>query len=1183
MSFVHLHVHTQYSLLDGANKIGPLIEHAKTTGMPAIAMTDHGNMFGAVEFFQKARQNGIKPIIGCEAYLAPGKRTDRTQTSKADDFEAGGNFHLILLAQNRTGYRNLCRLLTAAYKEGLYYKPRIDKEILAENSDGLIVLSGCLSGEIARALKADRMDRAREAAQWYAKTFPGRFYLELQDNGLHGPLNGALTDLGRSIGIPLVATNDCHYLHRDDAKAHEVLLCIQTGKTLADETRWRFDTDELYVKTPDEMAAAFGVDSEAVRNTVEIANRVDFEFEFGKFHFPIFQLDTPPTSPEVETEITADGMQPTAPPPDDHRKALSDKELEERLYTEVRSGLARRLEELHARRGDFDETPYFERLDREMPVIREMGFSGYLLIVADFINYARDLGIPVGPGRGSVVGSLVSYALRITEVDPIEHKLLFERWLNPGRHSMPDIDVDFCFERRDEVLTYVRKKYGDDRVAQIITFGTIKGKQAIRDVGRVLGLSFGETDQIVKLYPAPKQGRDFPLKDALEMEPRLKEAQAKYPDLFNYAFKLEGLLRHASRHAAGVVIADVPLADIVPLYVDKERNEESVSITQYSMKGVEEIGLIKFDFLALKNLTLIRDTLDLIAASGNIPPDLNQLKLDDADSYRLLTRGDTVGVFQMEGSGMRRFLTELKPSCFEDVIAAISLFRPGTLDAGMVDPFIHRKHGKEPVEYDHPLLEPVLRDTYGVIIYQEQVMRAAQALSGYTLEEADILRAAMGKKQLAVMEREREHFISGAVKNGVKQGLAESIFEKIATFASYGFNRSHAAAYALTSYTTAYLKAHYPREFMAALMSLDMDDASKTYKNIAALREMRIAILPPDVNHSRVKFTVAGEAIRFGLGAIRGVGAKTAQEIIAVRERSGGFKNLADFCMRVGTALVNRRVLEALIRSGALDYSGASRAVMVAQIDDALKITQRAESDAARNQIGLFGKSHDTPSLPPRDAVEEWPQKEMLKYEKETLGFYITAHPLDKYDRELRRIGSLTTADLASAPDGSQVRLAGVIQAVKLKNNKSGKRYATFSLEDRDGAVECIIWPEAYQKYEAVITGEEPVAAKGKLDVDDERAQIIVDELRPLGNALTDSVREVRIRAPRSRLVNGDMDRLKDLLRRHNGTSVTYLHLGMDDGNEAIFLLGDGYRVSPSEAFVAEVEQLLAPNAVQLR
>jgi DNA polymerase III subunit alpha len=1159
MSFVHLHVHTQYSLLDGANKIGPLLEHAKKTGMPAVAITDHGNMFGAVEFFLKAKQNGIKPIIGCEAYLAPGKRTDRSQTPRGDDFEGGGNFHLILLAESRIGYRNLCRLLTAAYKEGLYYKPRIDKEILAECSEGLIVLSGCLSGEIARALRAGRMDKAREAAEWYARTFPDRFYLELQDNGLHGPLNDSLRDLGRSASLPLVATNDCHYLHREDAKAHEVLLCIQTGKTLADETRWRFDTDELYVKTPEEMAAAFGQDSEEVRNTLAIADRIDFEFDFGKFHFPVFRPEKAANSP------------------------AGDSDLDQLLAQQVRAGLVQRLQELHARSGDFDNQPYHDRLERELPVIREMGFSGYMLIVADFINYARSIGIPVGPGRGSVVGSLVSFALRITEVDPIEHKLLFERWLNPGRRSMPDIDVDFCFERRDEVLAYVRRKYGDERVAQIITFGTIKGKQAIRDVGRVLGLSFAETDRIVKLYPAPKQGRDFPLIDALEMEPRLKAEREKYPDLFNYAFKLEGLLRHASRHAAGVVISDDPLSDLVPLYVDKERNEGAVSITQYSMKGVEEIGLIKFDFLALKNLTLVKDTLDLIAAGGKIPPDLNRLNLDDPESYKLLARGDTVGVFQMEGSGMRRFLTELKPSCFEDVIAAISLFRPGTLDAGMVEPFIHRKHGKEPVEYDHPLLEPVLRDTYGVIIYQEQVMRAAQALSGYTLEQADILRAAMGKKQIAIMQKEREGFIAGAVRNGVEKEQAESIFEKIATFASYGFNRSHAAAYALTSYTTAYLKAHFPHEFMAALMSLDMDDAAKTYKNIAALREMRIAILPPDVNQSRVKFTVTGGAIRFGLGAIRGVGAKSAEEIIATREKAGPFAGLGDFCLRVGGQLLNRRVMEALIKCGAFDFSGLSRAVMTAQIDDALKIAQRAASDAVKNQISLFGQGNEPAILTLRDPVEEWPQKDLLKFEKEMLGFYITAHPLDKYDRELRRVSGLTTADLPNAPDGSKVSVAGVVQAVKLKNNKTGKRYATFSLEDREGAVECIVWPEAYQKYESAIMGDEPVVAKGKLDVDDERAQIILDELRPLAVALTDAVREVRIRTVRHRMANGELEQLKQLLRRHNGNALTYLHVGLDDGGEAVFLLGDGYRVAPTETFIAEIEQLIAPDSVQLR
>jgi DNA polymerase-3 subunit alpha len=1161
VSFAHLHVHTQYSLLDGANKIGPLLEHAKVSGMEAMAITDHGNMFGAVEFFQKAIATGVKPIIGCEAYLAPGKRTDRSQSARSDDVDGGGNFHLILLVQNRTGYRNLCKLLTAAYQEGLYYKPRIDREILAELSDGLIVLSGCLSGEVARSVRAGKMDKACEVAEWYARTFKDRYYLELQDNQLHSPINDALREIGRKVGLPLVATNDCHYLHRGDAKAHEVLLCIQTGKTMADETRWRFDTDELYVKTPDEMGKAFGKDSEEFRNTMEIARRIDFEFEFGKFHFPLY---TDASGGEIDL----------------------DAEMERR----AREGLEQRLGEIRARHGGgFDPAAYYERLDREIPVIRDMGFAGYMLIVQDYISHARKLGMPVGPGRGSVVGSLVSYSLGITEVDPIEHKLIFERWLNPGRKSMPDIDSDFCFERRDEVVEYVRQKYGAERVAQIITFGTIKGKQAIRDVGRVLGLSFGETDKIVKLYPAPKQGRDFPLKDALEMEPRLREERKNHPELFDYAFKLEGLLRHTSKHAAGIVISDLPLSEMVPLYVDKETEEGGIAITQYSMKGVDDIGLIKFDFLALKNLTLIKDTLDLIAAGGKEPPDLNRLGLDDAETYRLLSRGDTVGVFQMEGSGMRRFLSDLKPACFEDVISAISLFRPGPLDAiedgkTMVQHFVDRKHGREPVQYDHPLLEPVLKDTYGVIVYQEQVMRAAQALAGYSLQEADILRAAMGKKKKEVMEKERERFIAGAVKNGVPDALATSIFEKIEAFASYGFPRSHGAAYALTTYRTAYLRAHFPHEFMAALMSLDMDDVAKTYKNIASLREMKIPILPPEVNRSRVKFTVSDGAIRFGLGAIRGIGAKVAQAIIAQRESGGGFTGIVDFCMRVGTQLVNRRVLEALIKCGAFDSTGTPRATLMAQVEDALKLAQKAQSDAERNQINLFGGAGaKPPALAPREAPPEWEPKERLKYEKEVLGFYITGHPLDKHERAIMRISRLTTADLPSAPDGSQVQIAGVIHALKLKNNKAGKRYATFSLEDREGVVEAIAWPETYQKHEALISGDDPVVVRGKLDVDEDRAQIIVDEIRPLGAALLDSVREVRIRAPRSRLENGGLDALRSALERFRGKSVTYLHLGLDDGREAVLLLGDSFRVTPNEQFLAEIEQMLSPGSVELR
>ncbi|MBF6569122.1 MAG: DNA polymerase III subunit alpha, partial [Candidatus Binataceae bacterium] len=721
--------------------------------------------------------------------------------------------------------------------------------------------------------------------------------------------------------------------------------------------------------------------------------------------------------------------------------------------------------------------------------------------------------------------------------------------------------------------------------AQIITFGTIKGKQAIRDVGRVLGLSFGETDKIVKLYPAPKQGRDFPLKEALEMEPRLRAEQEAHPELFEFAFKLEGLLRHASKHAAGVVIADQPLTDLVPLYTDKEqRSEDSLSITQYSMKGVEEIGLIKFDFLGLKNLTLIENTLEIIKTSGKTPPDLSRLSFDDPESYRLLARGDTVGVFQMEGSGMRRFLTDLKPSNFEDVIAAISLFRPGTLDAGMVEPYIRRKHGKEQVEYDHPLLEPVLRDTYGVIIYQEQVMRVAQALSGYTLEEADILRAAMGKKNKVVMERERERFMDGAKRNGVDRAMAQSIFEKIETFASYGFNRSHAAAYALTSYTTAYLKAHFPHQFMAALMTLDMDDTDKTYKNIAALRDMGIRILPPDANQSRVKFTVDGDQIRFGLGAVRGVGAKTADSIVAEREARGSFGNLAEFCLRVGTQTMNRRALEALIKCGAFDSLGIARAGLIAQLEDALRMAQRAADEIARNQINLFGApGKSLPKLPLPKTVQEWDSKEKLKNEKEALGFYITAHPLDKYNKEIRRISRITTADLTGIPDGTQVSLAGVVQSIKLRNNKAGKRYAVFSLEDRNGTVETIVWPESYQKFETIINGDEPVVVRGKLDVDEERAQIILDDLRPLNSALIAAVREVHLHTQRERLENGSLDELKTVLARHNGRALAYLHLGMDNGREAVFMLGDNFRVAPDDAFVAEVERVLETDCVTLR
>src|SRR5436190_11684973 len=818
MSFVHLHLHTQFSLLDGANKIKELMPRVHAAGMPACAITDHGNMFGAVQFTQEARRHGVQPIIGCEMYVAPQSRFEKA--GRIDDYEAGGNYHLILLATNQDGYRHLCRLVSAGFQEGFHYKPRVDKELLRELGGGLIALSGCLRGEVAHSFVTGQPEKARAAAEELARIFDGRFYIEIQDNRLPAQerVNAELVRLARELGLPIVGTNDCHYLQPEDAAAHEVLLCIQTGKTFSDERRWKFETDQLYVKDAAEMAAAFAHVPEAVANTLEIARRCNLELTEER-QFPGYRV------PEGET-------------------------LEAVLERGVRAGLDERLNEARTLGWDVAREPLYEERARvELAIITSMGFAGYFLIVADFINWAKNQGIPVGPGRGSAAGSLVAWALRITDLDPIEHGLLFERFLNPERRSLPDIDVDFCFVRRDEVIRYVREKYGADRVAQIITFGTLKGKQAIKDVGRVLEFSYGDTDRIAKLYPAPKQGKDFPLEAALEMEPRLREVRERgerEKKLFDYSLKLEGLLRHASKHAAGIVISPTPLVEHLPLFLDKEGNV----LTQYAGPDVDTIGLIKFDFLGLKTLTLLDDAVKRIVKSRDHELGASALALADRLTYQTLARGDTVGVFQMEGSGIRKLITQLKPSCFEDIVAVIALFRPGPLDSGAAEQFIRRKHGKEPITYLHPLLEPALKETYGVPIYQEQVMQIAQVLAGYSLAEADNLRRAMGKKSKEVMQEERVRFLTGAAKQKVPDKLAGEIFDQMETFAAYGFNKSHAASYALISYQTAYLKAHYPQEFMAALMSLEMDDTNKTYKNIAECRLRNIQVLPPDVNES---------------------------------------------------------------------------------------------------------------------------------------------------------------------------------------------------------------------------------------------------------------------------------------------------------------------------------------------
>ena len=1146
MSFVHLHLHTQYSLLDGANKIKELLPLVAKQGMPAIAMTDHGNMFGAVDFFLAAEASGVQPIIGCEVYVAPRSRFEKTQ-ARADDPEAGGNYHLILLAKDETGYRNLCRLVSSGYQEGFYYKPRIDKELLRELNGGLFCLSGCLASEVNQAIQRGDIARAREVASEFAEIFDGdRYYVEIQDNHLaeQEVSNRELVALAKHLGLPLIATNDCHYLAPEDAEAHEALLCIQTGKKLSDPDRWRFGTNQLFVKSPEQMRAAFAAFPEAIDNTVGLAQRCDFKMSLGRYEFPKFQ-----------------------PEP-----GLS---LSEQLRRDARAGLTARLAAAQAADGTpevIHPAPYEERLDIELEVIETMGFQGYFLIVADFISWAKEQGIPVGPGRGSAAGSLVAWTMRITDLDPIRHGLLFERFLNPERKSMPDIDVDFCFERRDEVIQYVRSKYGEDHVAQIITFGTLKGKAALKDVGRALDFTFGDTDRLAKLYPAPRQGKDYSLTQALEMEPKLREARDRgdrEKQLFDYSLKLEGLMRHHSKHAAGIVIGSRPLVESVPLCVDRE----GAVLTQFSGTDIEKVGLIKFDFLGLKNLTLIQNVVRRVKQGRNIVLDVGALPLADKKTYRLLARGETVGVFQMESSGMRELVTRLKPTCFEDITAINALYRPGPLDSGMVEHFIERKHGREEITYLHPRLEPILRETYGILVYQEQVMQAAQVLAGYSLGDADNLRRAMGKKKKEEMARERARFIEGAAKNSIAEKLAGDIFDQMETFANYGFNKSHAAAYALISFQTAYLKAHYPEEFVAALMTLEMDDADKTHKNIAEARERKIPVLPPDVNESRDDFTVVDGKIRFGLGAVKGVGAKASEAIILERESSGPYLGLDDLVRRVRSSHVNRRVLESLVKCGGFDAAGVSRAALLEGIESVMRwATVLAETADQHSLFGAIrGGGPERFPFPPKSA---WSEEQLLAAEKETLGFFITAHPLDRFRRHLAKLVTCRSVELKDLPTQTKVTVAGVVQGLKLKNNKKGDRYATFFLEDRDGIVEVISWPNTYRQFETLLGGSDPLCLSGRLDVSEERCQIIADEIVRLEDARVRSIREVQILIRAKEITREEMERLGQILSRHPGTCPTYLHVVRDRYETRISL--EKHTVAATHELVAALAERLS-------
>ena len=1147
--FVHLHVHTMYSLLDGAIRLDALFERVMRFGMHSVAITDHGTMFNVLEFYQKAVKAGIKPIIGCECYVAPRTLADRTP------LDAKGLSHLVLLAENQEGYRNLCKLATIAQTEGFYYRPRIDKNLLKAHCAGLIALSACLHGEIPRLIVEGRMDRAEETAIFYQELFgQGNFFLEVQNNGIdkQDRVNAALREMSARLSIPLVASNDCHYLDKADVRAHDVLLCVQTGKTVNDSERFRFRTDQLYFKSKEEMTGYFKDFPGAVENTVAIANRCGLSFDLDSYRFPHFKDDSGLTAEELFT-----------------RKVLQ--------------GFARIWELIRSKRPEADAQAYRQRLDYEIGVINKMGFPGYFLIVADFINHAKQNKIPVGPGRGSAAGSLVAYALGITDLDPLEHGLLFERFLNPDRISMPDIDVDFCINGRDRVFKYVVERYGGwDYVAQIITFGKLKTRAVIRDVGRALDIPLAEVDAIAKLVP---DVLNISLDQALEQEPQLRELQATRPEvaeLIDICRTLEGLPRHASTHAAGVVIGDKPLVNYLPLY----KGKKGEVVTQFDMKLVENIGLVKFDFLGLRNLTVIDKTLELIRQQGKTPPDLSKLDFSDAATYALLAAGDTTGVFQLESSGMKDLLIRMKPESFADVTALVALYRPGPLDSGMVDDFVERKHGRKTVEYMLPELEPILRETYGVIVYQEQVMKIASVLASYTMGEADGLRKAMGKKIAAMMAEHRERFVKGAVGNGHEEKKALALFDLMEKFGGYGFNKSHSAAYALIAFQTAYLKAHFPLEFIAALLTSEMHSIDGVVKYINECRTHQIEVVPPDVNRGDTHFAVDSGKILFGLVAVKNVGEGAVEAIVAERRANGPFASLFDFCERVDLRKVNKRVVEALIACGALDYTGAARAAMTAALEEALEYGQKVQKERCDPQMGLFddGPACNLSITPPALAdIDEWPERERLAREKESLGFFISGHPLAPHQKILDKFCSTTATALSEIDNGQTVRLGGMLTSRKVIRTRKEELMAFVQLEDMAGGVEVVIFPSVYAECQHLLTDDRPLLVQGKVQKDEKGAKVLADSIIDMEAAESLWTAEVHFNIDATRADLEILARLGELIRRHPGDCHGWLHLRMAGNVETVIAMSDAWCIQPGDALRREVNALMGYPAVETR
>ena len=1147
--FVHLHLHTEFSLLDGANRIDELLDRAEELRMPAVAITDHGNMFGAMKFYQAAQARGIKPILGCETYVAPTTRFDRSRQGIGS-----AAHHLTLLARDYTGYQNLSRLLSKAFLEGFYYRPRIDKELLAEHAEGLIGLTGCLKGEVNGHILNGNLKQAADAIDSYRQILGhDNVYLELMDHGVDGQrqANTELLKFSKDFGLPVVATNDCHYLRKEDASPHDVLMCIGTGKSVHDTQRLRYEQEEFYVKTPEEMYRVFAEVPEACANTLLIAERCDLHLPFDKPLLPRYQ--------------TPDGVA-----------------LDAYLEQVARQGLEERLAQARSRSGarKHDDEAYQQRLDTELGIIRDTGYSGYFLIVWDFIRYARQHDIPVGPGRGSVAGSLVAYALRITDVDPLGYDLLFERFLNPERVTMPDIDIDFCMERRDEVIRYVTEKYGADNVAQIITFGTMLAKGVLRDVGRALDMPYNEVDRIAKLIP---NRLNVSLDDAVQEEPRLREMQDRDPQvarLIETARRLEGLSRHASVHAAGVVISPEPLHNIVPL----SKGAKDEVVTQYTMDDVEGMGLLKMDFLGLRTLTVIHNTVRMIQANQGVEIDSNNLPLDDAPTYKLLSEARTIGIFQLEGRGVRDLLRKLQPEVFEDLVALVALYRPGPLGSGMVDDFIERRHGRRSITYEVPELEPILRSTYGVIVFQEQVMQIATTLAGFTPGGADLLRRAMGKKKAEAMDEQRAHFVQGAVQNGYAAEQAGRIFDLMAYFAGYGFNRSHSVAYALLAYCTAYLKTHYPNEFMAALMGCDMENTDKLMRDIGDCRDMGLTLLAPNINDGHYSFAVSGEHLRFGLGAIKGVGQGAVASMIEEREANGPYQSFFDLCERLDSRQVNRKVMEGLIKSGALDCLGLPRWDMLGNMTPVLEWAQRQQTDRQAGQISLFGTSTEgaAATAPKIDAMPAWSDSEQLTHEQEALGFYFSSHPLMAVQEEWRRLVSTASQDLGDCHSGQSVTVGGIVTQHRSQLTRKGERMAFLTLEDLHGSFEVTVFPDVYRDSISACESDAPLIVWGKVEGDSSDGRLIAQRIAPLKDAAT-LVEFKRLTLTLAcHLEQQTLLQVRDLLTQTPGSCGVMLALHFADGEHMSLRAASQFNVTPSMDLLTRLEGLLGTDNVQV-